>query len=70
MVQREALVANGRSLIRVAVFVVVRATSLEMLHQRSLEVWRHAHDTGLRLERGRGAQARWYAAQLPGGASW
>jgi len=70
MVQREALVANGRSLIRVAVFVVVRAPSLEMLHQRSLEVWRHAHDAGLRLERGRGAQARWYAAQLPGGASW
>ena len=62
--------ANGRALIRVAVFVVVRARSLEILHQRSVEVWRHAHDAGLRLEQGRGVQARWYAAQLPGGASW
>ena len=70
MVQREVLVANGRALIRVAVFVVVRARSLEILHQRSVEVWRHAHDAGLRLEQGRGVQARWYAAQLPGGASW
>jgi hypothetical protein len=70
MIQREVLVANGRALIRVAVFVIVRANSFELLHQRSAEVWRHAHDAGLRLERGRGVQGRWYAAQLPGGMSW
>ncbi len=70
LVQREVLVAAGRSLVRVAVFVVVRAASLEELHDRSTATWRHAHDAGLRLERGRGVQARWYVAQLPGGVSW
>jgi hypothetical protein len=33
-------------------------------------VWRHAHDTGLRLDRGRGLQAAWYRAHLPGGLGW
>ncbi len=70
LIQREVLVAHGRSLVRLAVFVVVRAASLEALHERSRAIWRHAHDAGLRLERGRGEQARWYAAQLPGGVNW
>jgi hypothetical protein len=70
LAQREGLVASGRALVRVAVFLLVRAPSLEELHQRGDALWRHAHDAGLRLERGRGLQARWYRAQLPGGPSW
>jgi hypothetical protein len=70
LAQREALVASGRALMRVAVFLAVRASSLEELHQRGDALWRHAHDAGLRLERGGGLQARWYRAQLPGGPSW
>lgn len=70
LAQREALVASGRALVRVAVFLLVRASSLDELQRRGDALWRHAHDTGLRLERGRGLQARWYRAQLPGGPSW
>ena len=70
LAQRERLVASGRSLLRVAVFVVVRAETLEELRERSALVWRHAHDAGLRLDRGRGLQAAWYRAHLPGGPGW
>ncbi|MHB8379345.1 MAG: hypothetical protein ACYDB2_05425 [Acidimicrobiales bacterium] len=68
--QREALVASGRSLLRLAVFVIVRGESLDEVHQRSELVWRHAHDAGLRLQRGGGLQLAWYQAQLPGGPGW
>jgi len=68
--QREALVAAGRSLLRLAVFVVVRGESLDEVQRRSVQVWRHAHDAGLRLERGWGLQSRWFHAQLPGGPGW
>jgi hypothetical protein len=70
LAQREALVAGGRSLLRVAVFVIVRGESLDEMHERSALVWRQAHDAGLRLERGWGLQSRWYVAQLPGGPGW
>jgi hypothetical protein len=70
LAQREALVASGRALLRVAVFLMVRASSLDELQKRGDALWRHAHDAGLRLERGGGRQARWYRAQLPGGMSW
>lgn len=70
LAQREALVASGRSLVRVAVFLVVRAPSYAELERRSALVWRSAHDAGLRLERGRARQLAWYLAQLPGGALW
>jgi len=70
LAQREALVASGRALLRVAVFLMVRASSLEELHKQGDALWRHAHDAGLRVERGWGRQARWYRAQLPGGPSW
>lgn len=68
--QREALVASGRSLLRVAVFATVRAESLAELQRAGAALWRHAHDGGLRLERGWGRQASWYVAQLPGGPGW
>lgn len=70
LAQREVLVASGRSLAHLAVFVVVRGESLEEVQRRSSLVWRNAHDAGLRLERGRGRQLGWYLAQLPGGSGW
>lgn len=70
LVEREVLVAGGRSLLRIAVFVVVRAATLDELRRRSDAVWRHVHDAGVSLEHGWGLQARWYRAQLPGGAGW
>lgn len=70
MAQRERYVAGGRALLRVAVYVVVRADTLDELQRRGALVWRHAHDAGLRLDRGRGLQAAWYRSQLPGGPGW
>jgi hypothetical protein len=70
LAQREALVASGRALVRVAVYLLVRASSLDELHRRGDALWRQAHDAGLRLERGRGCQAQWHRAQLPGGLGW
>jgi hypothetical protein len=70
LAQREVLVAGGRSLLRLAVFLVVRGDSLDEVQRRAALVWRSAHDAGLRLERGRGRQLSWYLAQLPGGSGW
>jgi hypothetical protein len=70
LAQREVLVASGRSLLRIAVFLVVRGDSFEEVQRRAALVWRSAHDAGLRLERGRGRQLAWYLAQLPGGSGW
>jgi hypothetical protein len=70
LTQREVLVASGRALMRLGVFVTVRGASLEDLQRRSAIVWRRAHDGGLRLERGRGCQSAWFRAQLPGGPGW
>ncbi|MGC2485219.1 MAG: hypothetical protein WA359_03125 [Acidimicrobiales bacterium] len=70
LAQREVLVANGRALVRLGVFVVVTAPSLEQLHQDCAVLWRRAHDGGLRLERGWGHQLEWFRAQLPGGLGW
>jgi hypothetical protein len=70
LAEREVLVASGRSLLRLGVFVVVSAGSLEELQRCATIVWRRAHDSGLRLERGRGNQYEWFRAQLPGGPGW
>jgi len=70
LAQREVLVASGRALMRLGVFVVVSGNSLEELERRSAAIWRRAHDGGLRLERGRARQYEWYRAQLPGGPGW
>ncbi|MGC2169335.1 MAG: hypothetical protein WA580_09555, partial [Acidimicrobiales bacterium] len=70
LAQREVLVANGRALVRLAVFIVVSASSLEQLHHDTAVLWRCAHDGGLRLERGWGRQLEWFRAQLPGGPGW
>jgi hypothetical protein len=70
LAEREVLVASGRSLLRLGVFIVVSAESLEELQRCATVVWRRAHDGGLRLERGRGKQHEWFRAQLPGAPGW
>ncbi|HTB08493.1 MAG TPA: hypothetical protein VK704_01675 [Acidimicrobiales bacterium] len=70
LAQREVLVANGRALVRLGVFIVVSASSLEQLQRDCAVLWRRAHDGGLRLERGWGHQLEWFRAQLPGGPGW
>jgi hypothetical protein len=68
--QREALVVEGTALLRVAVFLVIRASSLAKLERDVAAVTRLAFEAGLRCEPGQGCQALWYCAQLPGGPGW
>jgi hypothetical protein len=68
--QREVLVVNGSALVRVAVYVVVRATTLVALERDVKAVQRFALESGLRCDAGFGRQCRWYCSQLPGGPGW
>jgi hypothetical protein len=68
LAQRETLVASGRALLKVGVYVVVHAPSRSELRKGVEEVLRRAHDAGLRCERGGGRQSTWFCFQLPGGA--
>jgi hypothetical protein len=68
--QRERLVVEGSALLRIAVFVVVRAPSLRQLRRETASVIRSAFESGLRCEAGHGRQASWYCAQLPGAPGW
>ena len=68
--EREELVANGDALLRIGVFVIVRAASRALLRAASADVIRSAEDSGLRLHRGVGRQVLWYCFQLPGGPGW
>jgi hypothetical protein len=68
--QRESLVVEGTALMRIAVFVVIRATSLAQLRRDVKAVIRCAFESGLRCEVGFGRQAPWYCAQLPGAPGW
>jgi hypothetical protein len=55
---------------RVAVFIVIRAKSLQQLRRDVKTVERTTVESGLRCEPGFGRQALWYCAQLPGGPVW
>lgn len=68
--QRESLVVEGVALLRIAVFIVIRATSLPELRRDVKAVIRASLESGLRCEPGLGQQAQWYCAQLPGGPGW
>lgn len=68
--QRESLVVDGAALVRIAVFVVIRAASLQQLRRDVKAVTRSAFESGLRCEAGFGRQASWYCAQLPGAPGW
>jgi hypothetical protein len=68
--QRESLVADGAALLRIAVFIVIRANSMGQLRRDVKAVTRTSVESGLRCEPGHGRQALWYCAQLPGGPGW
>jgi len=68
--QRESMVAEGTALLRIAVFVAVRAASPQLLRHDVKAVTRAAFESGLRCEPGFGRQAPWYRAQLPGAPGW
>ncbi len=68
--QRESLVVEGTALMRIAVFIVVRATSLPQLRRDVKIATRCAVESGLRCEPGLGRQSAWYCAQLPGAPGW
>lgn len=68
--QRESLVVEGAALLRVAVFIVIRAPSLRDLRRDVESVTRCAFESGLRCEQGHGRQSQWYCAQLPGAPGW
>lgn len=65
--QREELVAGGRSLLRIAVFVVVRAADPDQLRTGVVNVRSVLNDAGLQFEQGLGRQASWFADQSPCG---
>ncbi len=68
--EREALVLEGRALLHLAIFVVIRAASVAALEGECSSVTRQTLEAGLRVEPGYGRQASWYCAQLPGGPGW
>lgn len=67
---REVEVADGRALVRLAVFVTVRAESRGELSEERSRVERLLVESGLVADAGLGRQRRWFAAQLPGGPGW
>ncbi len=68
--ERETLVVEGSALMRIAVFVVIRAKTLAQLRIDVRAVTRSAFESGLRCEPGLGRQSSWYCAQLPGAPGW
>lgn len=70
LAQREELVADGEALLRLGVFVTVRAISLTDLRVRTCELLRSCEESGVRVERGTGRQLLWHCFQLPGGPGW
>lgn len=67
---REVAVARGRALLRLGIYVRIRATNTDELAARVSSIIESAHAAGLRCERGLGRQALWYCAHLPGGPGW
>jgi hypothetical protein len=68
--ERESFVVEGSALLRIAVFVVIRSSTLQQLKRDVMAVTRSALESGLRCEAGLGRQTSWYCAQLPGAPGW
>ena len=64
--RREAEVAAGRALLRLRVYVTLRASSCTALRDARETALRRARDAGIRLERGGGRQGPWLADQVAG----
>jgi len=70
VVQREELVAGGEAMLRLALYMVVSAASLDQLRVATRELTARAERSGHRVELGHGRQALWFSAALPGGPGW
>ncbi len=68
--QRELLVADGQPLLRSAVYISVKCSSLSELSLHVEKVIARANESGLRCQKGDGQQAKWFRYQLPGGSGW
>jgi hypothetical protein len=68
--QREQAVAAGAALCQWALYLVVRASSLEELRARVDDVMAVSRATGLRLDVGSARQREYFEFQLPGGPGW
>ena len=70
MRESEMLVASGRSLLQIGVFIVVRAQDLRELSEHVDAVRQSVLVSGLRCQLGVGRQSTWYCQQLPGAPGW
>lgn len=70
MRQREEMVAQGRALLRLGVYVVAVATTVAELERVLDSLKNDAQAGGLRCQRGGGRQMEWLSNQLPGGVGW
>ena len=68
--QREQAVAAGAALCQWALYLVVRASSLEELRARVDDVVALSRAAGLRLDVGSARQREYFEFQLPGGPGW
>ncbi len=64
--RREAEVAGGRALLRLRVYVTLRAPSCTALREARETALRRARDAGVRLDRGGGRQGPWLLDQVTG----
>lgn len=67
--QREREIAAGESLLKVGLYVVLRARNTSELDQLTSEVREHAGASGLVLDWGTGLQRQWFYQSAPHGAS-
>ena len=63
--QREIEVAEGETLLKIAVYALIRAEDLWDLRSKTLETIQKSNDAGLRLDTGAGRQAEWLKNYLP-----
>jgi hypothetical protein len=68
--QREIDVAAGAALCHWALYLVVRASTLQELRRRVDTTVSIARAAGVQLDLGRAQQAQWFDWQLPGGPGW
>lgn len=68
--QRESAVAAGAALCQWALYLVVRAPTLDLLRQRVDHTVQRAKAGGLAVDLGVGVQGEWFVFHLPGGPGW
>ena len=70
LAHREAAVAAGHALVRVAVYLVVQGETVAEVRAGVRRVTTLANDDGTRVRWGTGRQTQWFLWALPGGGQW